>query len=143
MFASIHSVIRNYFTEQVEASDSDFGLVAHDNVGTVDDPSAGRYVRVSVAGGESRPITCGPLVRYRESGRVLVELYEPLHRGDGEQLDLADEIAGWFRGHKITSDDGVSVTLDAPSIGQGTRAGAYWLRIVSINYRADALIQVA
>lgn len=142
MFAATHSAIRDYFATQVEESDTEFGLVRYDNDGLPDVPGTGRYVRFAVTGGESRPVSCGPLVRYREDGRVLVELFEPLHHGDGEQLGRADEIAGWFRGHKIIGD-GVTITLDSPSIGQGTRAGAYWLRIVSITYRADALIQVA
>lgn len=142
MFAATHNAIRAHFTTGVEGLDVDLGPIRHDNDETAAIPTAGRYCRVAVQPRESRQISLGPTARFRETGVVTVELFEPLGRGDKTVNENADAVASIFRGESATSGT-TRVRFEAPSIGPGTRAGSYWLRILTIPYRADDFFVVA
>lgn len=144
MFATAEQVLRETFAERLAGSDISIGTVVYDNDGQT---GAGvpqqRHARFSVQpSGGSRESFGSPLKLYRSEGVILVELYEELGIGDESMLASADTIAGWFRGLRISSS-GVKVLCEAPSVGRRGRAGAYWLRVVSIPYRAEAWLASA
>lgn len=138
MFAAAANAIRDWFRDRaVGAVATALGPVLYDNVDTPAIPGAGRYVRFRVLDGAGTQITCGTTARYRATGRVVVELFDPLGIGDGAQLANADTVAAMFRGKRIASP---MVAFDPPSITEGTRAGAFFLRSVVVPFRADAVV---
>lgn len=67
-----------------------------------DPPNGEIWLRLSVRDGAAFEAALGGLL-YRFPGVAIVQIFAPLGHGDGELRELADTIAGWFRGKRIDS----------------------------------------
>ena len=72
-----------------------------------------------------------------ERGRVVIELFEPLGQGDKALLENIDTLRTAFLGHRVASPQ---IAFDPPSVTDGTRAGAFYMRSLVIPFRADELV---
>lgn len=129
---AVHDAIRGMVADTL----SDIPVV-YDNQDLTTVPGSGRYARVRILGNDQEQVTCGTTARFRIRGRVVIELFESLGQGDKAQLEQADVLRTAFLGHRIASP---SIAFEPPSMTDGTRAGAFFMRSLVIPFRADELV---
>lgn len=130
--------LHNALRAEVAANLPDnIGTVVYDNQDLASVPGSGRYARVRILGHDHEQVTCGATARFRARGRVVIEVFEPLGQGDRTLLENIDTLRTAFLGHRVASPQ---IAFDPPSVTDGTRAGAFYMRSLVIPFRADELV---
>lgn len=78
-------------------------------------------IRAIIRLGEQRQVSTGGVKRFRQNGSLVLQIYNPLGRGDQAILEKLDEILGVFRCK--TYDGVVFVTPSFESVGRNDK---YW-----------------
>ena len=99
-------------------------------------PPQSLWARVSVRVAEARQTMTGRTNSYRKSGDLVVGLFAPIGTGDAAQLALADAIKTAFRMVEVAP-----VQFGVPSIGAGSRDGAFWRVEIRVPFVADFEIE--
>ncbi len=95
------------------------------------------WARCNIKFGESRQVSIGGGAsgnRFRHVGLLMVQLFQPLDRGDKAALALADGIAGTFRGVTVSG-----VTFRTPSVQNVGRVNGWWQVNVDCPFCADQI----
>jgi hypothetical protein len=114
--------------------------VVNDNVPDRIIPTSGRWCRFSVQLGQRQQIGNSGVVRkFRTQGIAQAQLFEPVGRGDGVQLDLVGAIQAAF--DKITLAGPPVVAFQPPYVSApAAREDSWWSTVVTIPFRADETV---
>jgi hypothetical protein len=131
--ATVQNTLLDRFKAQYDLSAYSALTIAWSNQQFTPPDNAG-WFRVNVLpAGSFRASLGGAAQRFRNTGLLVVDCFQPKSNTDADAIAMADAVAGWFRGTILT---GVSLT-GAPSL---TRLGAeenYYGFSVLIPYRYD------
>lgn len=142
---AIAVAIRQKFRTEV-ATPQSLGLVLADNEPPADSPKPTWY-RDTISFDEKEQMSAGPAGarRYRQRGRVRVDLYERQGDGDGLTLSICDAITAAFQNSPITGAFAVGITHNVtgicfeppPSVEGEPQVAAGWsVRTMNINFEA-------
>jgi hypothetical protein len=100
-------------------------------------PGPGRWCRVALQLGQQQQVTTGQqLRRFRTTGVLLAQLFEPLDTGDGEQLAIVDAIVDAFR--NVVLQGPPTIFFHPPYVSASpVREDSWWLCVVAIPFHAD------
>tara|TARA_R110000765_G_scaffold172240_3_gene277063 strand:- start:226 stop:639 length:414 start_codon:yes stop_codon:yes gene_type:complete len=131
--ATVQNTLLDRFKAQYDASAYSSLTIAWSNQQFTPPDNAG-WFRVNVLpGGAFRASLGGSVQRFRNTGLLVVDCFQPKSDTDAAAIAMADAVAGWFRGVSLTA---VSL-IEAPSITRlGDEDNFYGFSVV-VPYRYD------
>jgi hypothetical protein len=90
------------------------------------------WVRLTIIPGDGFQASLGTPRVWRSTGLVTVQVFVPLGQGDGLARELADDVAGLFRGVSLSG-----LIFRAPSLTRIGADGAWYQINVATPYQAD------
>lgn len=93
--SELHNAIRDRFDDEIATGQDVAVLYDNDPNGPPADGSV--WCRCSIKRTDTVQVESGP-ASYRRHGRVYAQLFGPVELGDGDLLELADEIGSAFEG---------------------------------------------
>lgn len=99
----------------------------------LDPPDKAPWIQASLVFGESSSLdSC----KVRTFGQLVASVFVPINTGDNLAIEIADTIAGYFRGAKI---DGIEYGTPSLTIG-GKFADQWWQVVVTCPWQAQETI---
>jgi len=92
------------------------------------------WARVTIIFGESTQVSRGQTKRFRDTGLVMIELFDPINDGDAELSELADLVCEAFRA--VQSE---GVTYATPRYEEMGRRDSEWQINVVCPFYADTV----
>lgn len=92
------------------------------------------WARVVILPGDSSPVSIGVSQRWRSFGVLVVQLFAAKEEGNAVLRELADTIAGWYRGRTI---DGI--TYRGVNVRQVGSEGAWYQFNLEIPFQRDEI----
>jgi hypothetical protein len=126
---------RKQIHERLESQISDIP-VSWPNTSFTPEPDV-TWVKCNIVNGDSFQVTIGSGTNaFRHIGLIVIQVFSPLNKGNGEVLALADSIASIFRNWC-----GTTVSCKAPSVKDIGPDGHGWYQVnVSIPFHRDELL---
>jgi len=106
-------------------------------------PPAGYWARMTIRAGEAFPMELGgsPFTQRRHPGVILVSVFGPIGKGNGQALTYAQQAAEVFTAAKVSNFTGGAVRYLTPTVRDvgPDPEGAYYHVQASIPYWRDAV----
>lgn len=129
VYELVSNVVRLRFQAQIKTPE---GLATEWDNAPFASPPDTLWARVSVRLEGARQTYTGRTNGYRKTGQIVIGLFAPIGTGDAAQLALADAIKTAFSLVEVAP-----VQFGVPSVGPGSRDGAYWRLEVTVPFDAD------